>query len=112
MKVEPFEEKFTSLQKEASELMDLLKPLMPRLKKLGKQAYALGCKADCDRNLYKEENGDTVSDGWDTQILFRLWDFMCFDDCWKSLDAVLYNLKKSKFRKKSKSRKIQFRNEP
>ena len=72
-----FKEKYEALQKEAKAIATELKPLAKRYRALSKKAVALGHKADYDKKLYREnkELGDTVTDGWNIHVLFRLTDF-------------------------------------
>ena len=118
MKVEQFKEKYEALQKEGNEIYAQIKPLLKRLRSLSKKCVKLGNKADIDKGLYDQfkrvlgenaEGGEIAemarcTKGWDTAILFRLWDFDCLvnDPNNSSIDAidnVLYNLKHTKFKK-------------
>ena len=118
MKVEQFKEKYEALQKEGNEIYSQMKPLLKRLKALSKKCMKLGDKADSDKELYdyfnrvvETPNGNKLvtgegscTKGWDTAILFRLWDFdfLIEDPNGSPIDAidnVLYNLKHTRFKK-------------
>lgn len=119
MTVEQFKEKYEALQKEGNEIYAQMRPLLKRLKALGKKGKRLADKADADKGLYDkvqvkvgEFHGmDTMETRlvpkWDESVLFRLWDFdVLLDDPGNStidcIDNVLYNLKHTKFLKKKK----------
>ena len=118
MKVEQFKEKYEALQKEGNDIYAQIKPLLKRLKVLSKRCINLGNKADTDKGLYDQfkrvlgENAEgqeivemaRCTNGWDTAILFRLWDFDCLvndpnNSAIDAIDNVLYNLKHTKFKK-------------
>ena len=124
MKVEQFKEKYEALQKEGNEIYAQMKPLLKRLKALSKKCMKLGDKADSDKELYDQfkrvlgENAEgeeivemaSCTNGWDTAILFRLWDFdVLLNDPGNSaidcIDNVLYNLKHTKFKKVGEKKK-------
>ncbi len=115
MTVEQFKEKYDALQKEGNDIYAQMKPLLKRLKTLAKRGLKLAEKADGNHELYEtipvkivESDGSIRTEtrsipDWDTSILFRLWDFEYLVDG-ESIDAidnVLYNLKHSKFCRKS-----------
>ena len=118
MKVEQFKEKYEALQKEGNDIYAQIKPLLKRLKALAKRGLSLADKADADKELYdyfnrviETPNGnklvtgeDSCTKGWDTAILFRLWDFDSLVNDYNNpaidcIDNVLYNLKHTKFKK-------------
>lgn len=118
MKVEQFKEQYEALQKEGNDIYAQIKPLLKRLKSLSKKCMKLGDKADTDKGLYdyfnrviETPNGNKLvtgegscTKGWDTAILFRLWDFDCLvndpnNAAIDAIDNVLYNLKHTKFKK-------------
>ena len=119
MKVEQFKEKYEALQKEGNEIYAQMKPLLKRLKALGKHALKLADKADKDKGLYEEvqvkvgefHGMDTMETrlvpNWNESILFRLWDFEFLvndpnNPAIECIDNVLYNLKHTKFGKQNK----------
>ena len=121
MKVEEFKEKYEALQKEGNDIYAQIKPLLKRLKALSKKCMKLGDRADTDKGLYdyfnrviETPNGNKLvtgegscTKGWDTAILFRLWDFDSLVNDYNNpaidcIDNVLYNLKHTKFKKPSK----------
>jgi len=116
MKVEEFKEKYEALQKEGNEIYAQIKPLLKRLKVLSKKCMNLADKANKDEELYdctnrviETPNGNIYvtgdgpfTKGWDTSILFRLWDFECLvndpnNTAIDAIDNVLYNFKHTKF---------------
>ena len=119
MKVEEFKEKYEALQKEGNDIYAQIKPLLKRLKSLSKKCMKLGDKADKDKELYDYFNietpngkifvtgGGSCTKGWDTSILFRLWDFECLvndpnNPAINCIDNVLYNFKHTKFDEKKR----------
>ena len=119
MTVEQFKEKYEALQKEGNEIYAQMRPLLKRLKALGKKGLKLANKADWDDDLYEKKQVKVGESGgfdrfetrrvskWDTSVLFRLWDFdVLLNDPGNSsidcIDNVLYNLKHTKFLKKKK----------
>ncbi len=116
MNVEQFKEKYEALQKEGNEIYAQMKPLLKRLKALGKKGMKLADQANRDKDLYEKiqvkvgESGGfdrfetRLVSNWDESILFRLWDFeVLLNDPGNSsidcIDNVLYNLKHTKFKK-------------
>lgn len=110
MTVEKFKEKFEILRKEGNEIYSEIKPLLKRLKTLMKKCIALGDKAGNDVGITESLVG--LSRGWDSDALFRLWEFEClYEDhdntSIDTLNYVLDGLVKTRFIKISnkKSRK-------
>ena len=101
MTVEQFEKKYNALQKESAEILKEFTPLMRRMKKLAKKSLALEHKVDNDTGLYvKDERMGYRENGWNFSIAFRLRDFDFMDKI-DGIDAILYNLVHTKFRKKT-----------
>ena len=121
MTVEQFKEKYEALQKEGNEIYAQMKPLLKRLKALGKKGMKLANRADGDKCLYDKvqfkvgefhgiDRMETrLVPNWNESILFRLWDFeVLLNDPGNSsidcIDNVLYNLKHTKFRRSNRKR--------
>ena len=106
MKVTAFERKYEEIRAKASELHAQLDPLLRELKKVAKKALKLEELADNDPNLYvKDASGNAREDGWSIEILFRLGAFDFIPSTVESIDAALYNMKKTPFTIKEETKK-------
>ena len=101
MTVDNLKKKYVDIQNESNELYFQMKPLLKRLKSLKKRSVKLSNEIDNDIQLYvKDGNGEYHENGWNWWIYHRLSDFGLIDGSIEEIDAVLYNIKHTKFDRK------------
>lgn len=98
MTINEFEDRYSSLKNEVSELHKKLNPLLKQLKRLSKKCITLGEKAEGDDNLYEnDKDGRIVEKGWNPSVVFNLVDFDILEEV-TSIESGISRILNTKFR--------------